>query len=80
MNEQESLFEWFEQNRENIIANHYGECAAIAEKEVKGYFPDSHSAIEAMSKKYGQERFIVQDCLPLEEYTMHYYTGIFSFV
>jgi hypothetical protein len=63
-----------------IIANHYGECAAITEKEVKGYFPNSHSAIEAMSKRYEQERFIVQDCLPLEEDTMHYYTGIFSFI
>jgi hypothetical protein len=38
MNEQESLFEWFERNREKIIANHYGECVAIAEEEVKGYF------------------------------------------
>jgi hypothetical protein len=27
-----------------------------------------------MSKKYEQERFIVQDCLPMEEDTMHYYT------
>ena len=77
----DSEFEWFNKNREQIIAEHHGEYVAIYNCTVCGYFEDYVCAIDFM-EKLGVElgNFMVHPCLTIEEDMNYYYTGAFSFV
>lgn len=78
MYDMKSDFEWFKQNRDEIIKNHIGERVVIQNKEVKGYFADEEEAIKNMLPTPAGE-YIVQRCLPEDKDVEFYYTGRYAF-
>ena len=63
----ESLYNWFDMKRDEIIAGHENERVLIADNEVLGYFQDERSAVaEALSKGYAPGDFLVQRCITEE--------------
>ena len=48
MYDMKSDFEWFKNNRNEIIKNHIGERVVIQNKEIKGYYSDEEEAMKSM--------------------------------
>lgn len=76
----EKLYDWFCENREDIIKGHRGEQVLIKDNAVIGYFPDEPSALKsAFEKGFHIGEFIVQDCYTEDEDTMFYFNQAVSF-
>lgn len=78
MYDMKSDFDWFKQNREQIIKDHIGERVVIQNKEIKGYFPNENDAINFM-KPTPIGEFIIQRCLPEDKDVEFYFTGRYAF-
>lgn len=77
MYDRKADFDWFNENRDNIINGHIGERVVIQNKSVKGYFASDRDAIDGMrSSNIGQ--YIIQRCLAEDDDTEFYYTGRFA--
>ena len=60
----ESLYNWFDMKRDEIIAGHENERVLIADNEVLGYFQDERSAVQyAKQKNLKLGYFLVQRCI-----------------
>jgi hypothetical protein len=73
----DALFDWFDENRDTIIHDHYGERVLIKDNTVIGYYPDIDAALSAANKsdlKLGN--FLVQRCLTQEEDIEYVYAGV----
>lgn len=74
-------YQWFKDNRDQIIANHIGERVVIKDKNIVGYFPDDKQSLDAMNEKgFPMGTYIVQRCLSEDSDTEYYYTGRYAFV
>jgi hypothetical protein len=74
------LYQWFNENRENIIQNHNGECVLIKDNTVIGYYPNTEAALSnAESRGYDIGEFLIQDCVSKVEDTMMYYNQAVCF-
>jgi putative alpha-1,2-mannosidase len=75
-----ALYQWFNENREDIIQNHAGECVLIKDNSVIGYFPNSEAALSsAETRCYAMGDFLIQDCVSKVEDTMMYYNQAVCF-
>lgn len=64
----ESIYNWFDLNRENLIKGHEGERVLIGDRKFLGYFSDQDSAVEyakSIGLKLGE--FLVQRCITQED-------------
>ena len=63
----ESLYNWFDIKRDEIIAGHENERVLISDNEVLGYFPDERSAVaDALKRGLEPGNFLVQRCISEE--------------
>lgn len=70
----ESLYNWFDIKRNEIISGHENERALIADNKVLGYFPDEKSAVSvALKKGYQPGFFLVQRCISEESELQMFY-------
>lgn len=60
-------FEFFLENRSEIIEGHLGKFVVIADQQVVGYFAGQIEAIERVGKERPIGTFLVQRCEPDEE-------------
>jgi hypothetical protein len=71
----DALFGWFDENRDTIIHDHYGERVLIKDNAVIGYYPDIDAALVAANKRDLElGNFLVQRCLTQEEDIEYVYT------
>ena len=75
MNEElESLYNWFDISREELIKGHEGEWVLVADKKSLGYFREMQDGAKYAKQnglKVGQ--FLVQYCIPRErEHSLFY--------
>lgn len=69
----ESLYNWFDMKRDEIISGHENERVLISNNEVIDYYPDERTAVaEALKKGLKQGDFLVQRCITEEELQMFY--------
>lgn len=78
MYDMKSDFEWFKQNRDEIIKDHIGKRVVIQNKEIKGYFENDEEAMKAMHPIPAGE-YIIQRCLSEEKDIEYYFTGRYAF-
>lgn len=71
-------FEWFKENREEIIKGHENKRVVIQNCEVKGYYDSDEEAINAMLP-IQEGNYIVQRCLSAEKDIEYYFTGRYAF-
>lgn len=73
-----SLYGWFDENRDSIIAGHEGEQVLISGDRVIDYYSDDSSAIrDALARGFRRGDFLVQWCVPAEkECLFNYYQEI----
>lgn len=70
----ESLYNWFDMKRNEIISGHENERVLISNNEVIAYFPDERTAVaEALKKGLKQGDFLVQRCITEEEELQMFY-------
>ena len=63
----ESLYNWFDIKRDEIITGHENERVLISDNEVLGYFPDERSAVaDALKRGLEPGNFLVQRCISEE--------------
>jgi hypothetical protein len=73
----DALFGWFDENRDTIIQDHYGERVLIKDNTVIGYYPDINAAlVDANSRDLDIGNFLVQRCLTQEEDVEYVYSGV----
>ena len=77
MYEMKADYEWFQSNRNDIIAGHRNESVVIRNKAVLGYYTNDGEALEAM-KDETPGTYIIQRCIPAEDDVMYYYTGRYA--
>ena len=70
----DSLYSWFDENRESIIEQHQNEQVLLKDFAVVGYYPDLNSAlIDAKKKGFVLGDFLIQDCISKEEDVILFY-------
>jgi hypothetical protein len=75
-----ALYQWFNENRENIIQNHDGECVLFKDNTVMGYFPNTQAALSCAEKSgFTIGDFLIQRCVSRENDTMYYYNRAVCF-
>jgi hypothetical protein len=73
----DDLFGWFDENRDAIIHDHYGERVLIKDNAVIGYYPDIDAAlVEANKRELELGNFLVQRCLTQEDDIEYVYSGV----
>ena len=74
------LYKWFNDNRDNIIANHEDECVLLKDYAIIGYYPNTETALKA-AKESGLSLgdFLIQHCVTEEDDTMIYHGQAVSF-
>jgi hypothetical protein len=76
----DELFDWFNENREQIIEGHRGEEVLLKDKRVIGYYPDVLAALETVNNNgFQMGDFLIQTCNTCEEDTMYYYNEAVTF-
>lgn len=68
----EKEFQYFKQNRNELVKTHLNEYVVIKGEEIIGFFPSEEKALRAMSE-HELGTFIVQQCIPedLDIYKYH---------
>jgi hypothetical protein len=66
-------YEFFQKNREKIIAGHENSYVVIKEAAVQGYYPTENEAFVAM-KGSVLGTFIIQKCLPQKDDVIEFYS------
>jgi hypothetical protein len=75
-----ALYEWFNNNREEIIAGHKDECVLLKDNAVIGYYPNKEAALSAARKRgFSVGGFLIQNCKTEEEDGMRYYNRAVCF-
>jgi len=70
----DSLYRWFDENRNGIIKDHENEQVLLKDNNVIGYYPDIEKALLAAAEKgFTVGEFLVQRCITEEADTMMYY-------
>ena len=60
----QSLYDWFDIQRDEIIKGHENERVLISNNKVLGYFPDEKTAVaSALSKGLKVGTFLIQRCI-----------------
>ena len=63
----ESLYNWFDMKRDEIITGHENERVLISDNKVLGYFPDERAAVaKALNEGLEPGNFLVQRCITEE--------------
>jgi hypothetical protein len=76
----DELFDWFNENREQIIEGHRGEEVLLKDKRVIGYYPDVLAALETVNNNgFQMGDFLIQTCNTREEDAMYYYNEAVTF-
>jgi hypothetical protein len=59
---------WFDENRDQIIEGHTGECVLIKDNSAIDYYPNTEAALSG-AQKHGfiLGEFLIQDCKTKEE-------------
>jgi hypothetical protein len=74
MEDLDALYQWFDENREEIIQYYDGECVLLKNSSVIGYYPNMDTALlDAEKKGYALGEFLIQDCVSKSEDTMMYF-------
>lgn len=70
----QSLYDWFDINRDSLIKNHENERVLISDNKSLGYFPNERSAVN-YAKQQGLKlgSFLVQRCIPAEKEEQMFY-------
>lgn len=69
------LYQWFDDNRDEIIKDHNNEYVLIHDNNVVGYYKTMVDAvISANSKKLPRNSFLVQNCVSKEKATIHFFS------
>jgi hypothetical protein len=80
MEDLNTLYKWFDENRENIIKNHENECVLLKDKSVISYFSDEKTALRyAKNSGFIMGDFLIQDCIPKDDECMYYHNEAVSF-
>lgn len=73
-------FNYFKENRDEIIKEHKGEFVVIKNAEVLGYYKTEENALKDMiEKEHELGSFIIQKCVTAEEDKVMYYTRRVAF-
>jgi hypothetical protein len=76
----DALYDWFNENRDQIIDGHQGYRVLLKDKRVIGYYPDVVTALEATnSKGFQMGDFLIQKCHSREEDIAYYYNEVVTF-
>jgi len=69
----DDLYQWFDDNRATIIADHLRECVLLKDNTVIGYYPNTEAALaDAQKNGFTMGEFLIQDCITDEEEIMLY--------
>jgi hypothetical protein len=75
-----ALYQWFDENRDRIIANHAGECVLLKDNAVVDYYPNTKAALTGVQKNnFAMGEFLIQDCKSKEKDRLIYYNQAVSF-
>ena len=76
----DSLYKWFDDNRDDIISGHKGERVLLMGNAVIAYFQEESGALEHAKKSgYAMGDFLIQECISKDEESMYYYNEAVSF-
>jgi len=76
----DSLYVWFDENRDEIIKGHDREHVLLRNNAVISYFPDDGKALEYARKSgFFMGDFLIQECISKDEESMYYYNEAVSF-
>jgi hypothetical protein len=65
---QREEYQWFKENRDTIIKDHYRENVLIHDKKVVGYYPNLDASADAADTMgFEPGTYTCQDCLPVDE-------------
>ena len=68
-------FNFFKEQRENLVKEHYNEYVAIKNKKIEGFFPSETEALtQLLSNGYALGSFLVQKCVSQAESMVSYCT------
>lgn len=74
------LYEWFDANRDRIIAGHNGEQVLIHDYKIVGYYENDSAAMGiSKEKKFSNGDYIIQDCITSDEELNMYSFGLVNF-
>ena len=80
MDRLKDLYSWFDNNRDDIIAEHKNEFVLLADDAVVGYFPNMETALEgAKQKNFTVGSFLIQRCITKEDDTLVYHNMAVTF-
>ncbi|MDR2589012.1 MAG: hypothetical protein LBC67_06250 [Spirochaetales bacterium] len=69
-----ALYQWFNENREEIIKEHENEQVLIRDNTVIAYYPDIEKALLGAGEKgFTVGDFLIQKCITEKADTMMYY-------
>lgn len=75
-----ALYKWFDENRNQIIADHAGECVLLKDNSVIDYYPNTEAALSGAQKhEFILGEFLVQDCKTKEEDQLIYWNQAVTF-
>lgn len=74
MTDLNKLYQWFQDNRAEIIRGHENQQVLIKDNEVVGYYPTEEAALLDVAKRNIQMGdFLIQECIPEDADRMVYY-------
>jgi len=76
----DSLYRWFDENRDTIIKGHEGEYVLLRGSAVISYFDDEDEALNYAQKSgFSIGDFLIQECISKDEECMYYHNEAVSF-
>ena len=76
----DSLYKWFDENRDVIIKGHKGNRVLLKNNTVISYFPEDAEALEYAQKNgFAMGEFLIQECISKDEESMYYCNEAVSF-
>lgn len=76
----EKLYEWFNTNRANIIAEHINDYVLLSNNTAVGYYKTMEDALSDANKRgIALGTFLVQKCIPEQEDIVTFYSQRVAF-
>jgi hypothetical protein len=80
MTDLSALYKWFDINRDQIIADHTGECVLLKDNSVIDYYPNTEAALSGAQKHgFTLGEFLIQDCKTKDADQLIYYNQAVTF-
>ncbi len=76
MSDLEKLFEIFEAEQDQLLVDHRGEFALVADGAVQGTYVEQQEAMEKGIEIYGLGNFLVQEILPPGQRVVEYHSRV----